>query len=333
MVITRFDDQPAARVFKNKLERRGIRVYTHRATTGYPTDVDLIVSDEGYGANRFIETDQAARRRHRRPGPGSGKLATCLSQLYHEHRAGVNAGYAKFETFPIWNLPLKHPVNVAYEAATADLARLQPDRPVPPRGVRRDGGQLQPRRRGLPGAAAHPRADPRRRRLYQSPTDMGVNRAGFGIVDDEAVREAAKQEVDPPLLPLRVRVRSWASSNTRDRAARRAAHGGTGRRGRGPRGRRARAPTPRSEAEDTGKGNDGIYCGAAIELADGTIVTGKNSPLMHAASSLVLNAVKHLAGIPDAIHLLSPTIDRRRSRTSRRTSCRRARSASTSRRR
>ncbi|HRZ67578.1 MAG TPA: DUF1846 family protein, partial [Candidatus Omnitrophota bacterium] len=120
VVITRFDNQPAARIFKNKLERRGIKVYTHSFTKGYPTDVDLIVSDEGYGANEYIETKNPLVI-VTGPGPGSGKLATCLSQLYHDHKKGAKSGYAKFETFPIWNIPLKHPVNVAYEAATADI--------------------------------------------------------------------------------------------------------------------------------------------------------------------------------------------------------------------
>ena len=120
VVITRYDDQPAAKLFKNKLERRNINVFTHRFTKGYPTDVEAIVSDEGYGANTYIETEKPLVI-VTGPGPGSGKLATCLSQLYHEHRRGIKAGYAKFETFPIWNLPLRHPVNVAYEAATADI--------------------------------------------------------------------------------------------------------------------------------------------------------------------------------------------------------------------
>src|SRR3989338_625122 len=120
VVITRFDNQPAAKIFKNKLERNNIKVYTHRFTKGYPTDIDLIVSDEGYGANEYIKTKNPLVV-VTAPGPGSGKLATCLSQLYHDHKKGIKSGYAKFETFPIWNLPLKHPVNVAYEAATADL--------------------------------------------------------------------------------------------------------------------------------------------------------------------------------------------------------------------
>jgi uncharacterized protein (UPF0371 family) len=120
VIITRFDNQPAAVHFKNKLERRGIRVYTHRFTRGYPTDVDMIVSDEGYGANDYVESNKPLVI-VTGPGPGSGKLATCLSQLYHDHKRGIRSGYAKFETFPVWNIPLKHPVNVAYEAATADI--------------------------------------------------------------------------------------------------------------------------------------------------------------------------------------------------------------------
>ncbi len=192
VVITRYDEQPAARVFKNKLERQGVRVYTHGFTTGYPTDVDTIVSARGYGANTFIPTTKRLVV-VTAPGPGSGKLATCLSQLYHEHMAGRTVGYAKFETFPIWNLPLKHPVNIAYESATADL---------------RDFNLVDPFHLEAYGqTAVNYNRDveifPVLRRIlerilgkapYKSPTDMGVNRAGFGIVDDEAVRDAAKQE-------------------------------------------------------------------------------------------------------------------------------------------
>ena len=141
------------------------------------------------------------------PGPGSGKLATCLSQLYHEHRRGLRSGYAKFETFPIWNLPLKHPVNVAYEAATADLKDFNLIDPFHLEAYRQDGRELQPRRRGVPGAAAHPVRGSRASTLYVSPTDMGVNRAGFGIVDDEVVREAARQEIIRRHFRYGVRVR------------------------------------------------------------------------------------------------------------------------------
>jgi uncharacterized protein (UPF0371 family) len=194
VVITRYDDQPAAKLFKNKLERRNIKVFTHRFTKGYPTDVEAIVSDEGYGANTYIETEKPLVI-VTGPGPGSGKLATCLSQLYHEHRRGIKAGYAKFETFPIWNLPLRHPVNVAYEAATADI---------------RDFNLIDPFHLEAYGEAAvnynrDVEVFPVVKRIlgkitggesfYRSPTDMGVNRAGFAITNDEVTREAAKQEV------------------------------------------------------------------------------------------------------------------------------------------
>jgi uncharacterized protein (UPF0371 family) len=194
VVITRFEGQPAAKIFKNKLERRNVKVYTHRATKGYPLDVDLIVSDEGYGANEYIETKKPLVV-VTGPGPGSGKLATCLSQLYHDYRKNLKSGYAKFETFPIWNLPLKHPVNVAYEAATADI---------------RDFNLIDPFHLEAYGATAinynrDVEIFPVLKRIlekitgaesaYKSPTDMGVNRAGFGIVNDELIQEAARQEV------------------------------------------------------------------------------------------------------------------------------------------
>ena len=194
VVITRFENQPSARVFKNKLQRRGLRVYTHGFTKGYPTDIETIVSDAGYGANEPIETHKPLVV-VTGPGPGSGKLATCLSQLYHDWRRGLKAGYAKFETFPIWNIPLKHPVNAAYEAATADLRDFNLVDPFHLEAhnqvainYNRDVEVFPVLRRILEkitGCAA----------VYKSPTDMGVNRAGFGIVDDGAVREAARQEL------------------------------------------------------------------------------------------------------------------------------------------
>jgi len=303
VVITRFDDQPAASMFKAKLERRGIRVYTHRFTKGYPTDVETIVSDTGYGANEHVETDRPLVV-VTGPGPGSGKLATCLSQLYHDHRKGVNAGYAKFETFPIWNLPLKHPANVAYESATADIG---------------DFNLLDPFHLEATGRVAvnynrDVEVFPVVRRiltrimggddLYQSPTDMGVNRAGFAITDDAAVREAARQEV------IRRRFRyacehamGFVDAETVERAELLMEELGA------EPADRTVVPPARGAAEDArkaGQGNKGIFCGAAMELSDGSVITGKNSPLMHAASSLILNAIKHLAGIPDEIHLLSP---------------------------
>ena len=193
-VITRYENQPSAAVFKNKLERRNIRVYTHRFTKGYPTDVDTIVSDQGYGANEYICTTKPIVV-VTGPGPNSGKLATCLSQIYHEHRNGVHAGYAKFETFPIWNLPLKHPVNMAYEAATAEIRDFNLI----------DAFHLEAYNEKTVNHNRDVEVFPVLKRIiekitrthsfYKSPTDMGVNRAGFGIIDDGVVRAAATQEV------------------------------------------------------------------------------------------------------------------------------------------
>ncbi|MBU0468801.1 MAG: DUF1846 domain-containing protein [Candidatus Omnitrophica bacterium] len=304
VVITRYENQPSANVFKNKLERQDIRVYTHSFTKGYPTDVDLIVSDQGYGANDYIETKNKLVV-VTAPGPGSGKLATCLSQLYHEHKRGVNAGYAKFETFPIWNLPLKHPVNIAYESATADLRDYNmldsfhlEKHNVKSVNYNRDMEVFPVLKRILEKIMGES--------MYSSPTDMGVNCASFGIVDDEVVQAAAKQEiirryfrskyeyamglVDKDavqrceLLIEEIGVKSY--DRTVVQPARDVA----------------------KDSEEKGLGNKGVYCGAAIELQDGTIITGKNSPLMHAASSLILNVLKHLAEIPDKIPLLSENI-------------------------
>ncbi|NIS75964.1 MAG: DUF1846 family protein, partial [Deltaproteobacteria bacterium] len=194
VVITRFEQQPAALLFKNKLERRNIPVFTHRYTKGYPTDVELIVSDEGYGANEYIETAKPLVI-VTGPGPGSGKMATCLSQLYHDYKRGIKSGYAKFETFPIWNLPLKHPVNVAYEAATADIRDFNLIDPfhLEAYGERavnynRDAEVFPVLKRVLEKITGGDS-------FYKSPTDMGVNRAGFAIIDDEVTQEAAKLEI------------------------------------------------------------------------------------------------------------------------------------------
>lgn len=304
VVITRFEDQPAVNIFKNKLERRNIKVYTHRFTKGYPTDVDMIVSDEGYGANDYIETTHPLVV-VTGPGPGSGKLATCLSQMYHEHKRGTNSGYAKFETFPIWSLPLKHPVNVAYEAATADIGDFNQIDPYhldryeqPAVNYNRDVEVFPVLKRILEKIMGHS--------VYNSPTDMGVNMAGFGIVDDELVSEAAKQEI----IRRFFRYRCEYALGYVDKATVQRAELIMKELRLKPEGRKIVEPA-RGCIENgamNGKGNEGIYCGAAIELHDGTIVTGKNSPLLHAASSLVLNAIKTLAGIPDDIHLLSPAI-------------------------
>jgi len=305
VVITRYENQTAANVFKNKLERRQVKVYTHRFTKGYPTDIDTVVSDQGYGANDYIETQRPIVV-VTGPGPGSGKLATCLSQLYHDHRRGVESGYAKFETFPIWNLPLTHPVNVAYEAATADLRDVNmidhfhleayDQRTV---NYNRDIEAFPLLKRILEKITSSPLR-------YKSPTDMGVNRAGFGIVDDAVVREAACQEIIRRYFRYACEYAlGFVDRETVERLELLLEDLGIR-----AEGRAVVAPAREAarQAQQTGKGHDGIFCGAALELRDGTIITGKNSPLLHAASSVILNAAKRLAGIPDTIHLLPPSI-------------------------
>ncbi len=306
VVITRFADQPAAIGFKNKLERRDVRVYTHRLIKGYPADVDLIVSDAGYGDSSYVETTRPLVV-VTAPGPGSGKLATCLSQVYHDYKRGVKAGYAKFETFPIWNLPLRHPVNAAYEAATADLHDVNMIDPfhleaynVRAVNYNRDVEAFPVLRRILEKITGS-------KSIYQSPTDMGVNRAGFAILDEPAATEAAKQEiirryfryaceyamglVDQDVVDRVEVLMEEFDIHPEDRAVV------------GP--ARQAAATAESNA---GKGHKGVFCGAAVRLGDGTVVVGRNSPLMHAAPSLVLNAIKALAEIPPNLHLLSPNI-------------------------
>ncbi len=308
VVITRFSGQSAAAIFKNKLERRGVKVCLHYPIEGYPTDIDTIIADEGFGKNEYIETKKPIVV-VTAPGPNSGKLSICLSQLYHEHRRGLNPGYAKFETFPIWNLPLKHPVNVAYEAATADIQDFNLVDPFhlseykeTAINYNRDVESFPILKLMLSRILDQNVNLP----MYKSPTDMGVNRAGFGIINDSVVQEAAKQElirryfrynseyvlgverketVDRVLMlmeELGVKVTDRKVVEVSRRAA--------------------------EEAESGGKGNEGIYCGAAMELIGGVIITGKNSKLMHAASSLILNALKVLARIPDEILLLSPHV-------------------------
>ncbi len=305
VVITRFEEQAAAVQFKNKLERRGISVYTHKFTKGYPTDVETIVSEQGYGANACIPTTKPIVV-ITGPGPGSGKLATALSQLYHERKRGVSAGYAKFETFPIWNLPLKHPVNVAYEAATADLRDVNII----------DSHHLEAYDKKTVNYNRDVEAFPLLRRIiekitdkpcpYKSPTDMGVNRAGFGIVDDQVVRDAAVQEI----VRRYFRYSCEYAVGLTDKGTVERADLIMREIGAKPEDRPVVLPA-RKAAEDAGqagKGRDGIFCGSALMLRDGTVITGKNSETMHAASCLILNAAKHLAGIPSEIDLLPRSV-------------------------
>ena len=305
VVITRYENQPSAKTFKNKLERRNIHVYTHRYTKGYPTDVDTIVSDEGYGANEYIHTKKPIVV-VTGPGPYSGKLATCLSQIYHEYRHGVHASYAKFETFPIWNLPLKHPVNMAYEAATADIRDFNMIDSFHLEAYNEKAVNYNRDVEVFPVLMRIMEKITGKHSFYKSPTDMGVNRAGFGIIDDDAVREAAVQEIIRRYFRYACEyVMGFADKETVQRVELLLEDLGAK-----PENRIVVQPARQAalEAEKKGKGNEGIFCGAAIELPDGSIVTGKNSPLMHSASALILNAVKQLAGIPDAIHLLPPNI-------------------------
>jgi uncharacterized protein (UPF0371 family) len=305
VVITRYEDQPAAKAFKNKLERRGVKVYTHKFTKGYPTDVDTIVSKDGYGKNKYIETEKPIVV-VTGPGPGSGKLATCLSQLYHENLRGVDAGYAKFETFPIWNLPLKHPVNVAYESATCELKDVNVI----------DHFHLEAYNKYSVNYNRDVEAFPLLNRIiekitgkpsfYKSPTDMGVNCAGLAITDDEVVKEASNQEIirrffryscEYAIGLVSIETVQRAEVIMKDIGAK-------------PSDRKIVEHASKSafDGKKNEKGYDGIYCGSAIELKDGTIITGNNSSLMHAASALILNSVKHLAKIPEDIHLLQPAM-------------------------
>ena len=287
VVITQFSGQAGAMAFKTKLENLGIRVYLHYPIAGYPSNIPFIVSDEGYGKNEYIETSRPLVV-ITAPGPGSGKMATCLSQLYHEHKRGIHAGYAKFETFPIWNIPLKHPVNLAYEAATADLNDVNM---IDPFHLEAYGETTVNYNRDV---EIFPVLSAIFERIfgkcpYQSPTDMGVNMAGNCIIDDEACREASRQEI--------IR-RYYQESNTEEEVFKlellmKQAGISTENR---------RVTTAALErAEKTGAP------AAAIELEDGRILTGKTSDLLGASAALLLNTLKELAQIPHNLHVLSPT--------------------------
>ena len=308
VVITRFNNQSAAVMFKNKLERRGVKVYLHYPIEGYPTNMDAVVSESGFGKNDYIETTKPIVV-VTAPGPNSGKLSTCLSQMYHEHKRGVNAGYAKFETFPIWNIALKHPVNVAYEAATADIQDFNLVDPFHLSVYAKTSVNYNRDVESFPilKLILSKITDIKDKGLqYNSPTDMGVNRAGFGIVDDNVVREAAKQELIRRYFRYNMEyVLGIEKRETVDRVVMLMEELGVKATDRVV---VAEARAAAEGAEAAGKGNDGMFCGSAIQLADGRIITGKNSKLMHSAASLVLNAVKVLARIPDEILILSPHI-------------------------
>ena len=295
IALTQYAEQPSAAVFEKRMTKLGLKVYRHYSIPNYPSDLKLVVSDEGYGRNDYIKTTRSLVV-VTGPGPGSGKMATCLSQLYHEHKRGVKAGYAKFETFPIWNLPLKHPVNLAYEAATADLNDVNM---IDPFHLEAYGETTVNYNRDV---EIFPVLRTIFERIYgecpyKSPTDMGVNMVGMSISDDEVCREASRQEIIRRYFKAACQVRQGLSSGEEV-------------------GKiellmsalkiepenRAVVPAALKIYEATGKP------AAAIELPDGRIVTGKTTDLFGPVSAAMLNALKALAGIPDEIKLIAPTV-------------------------
>ena len=293
VVITKFNGQEGATLFKNRLEKLGIKVYRHYVISGYPSNIPHIVSEDGYGKNEYIETTRPLVV-VTAPGPGSGKMAVCLSQLYHEHKRGICAGYSKFETFPIWNIPLKHPVNLAYEAATADLNDVNM---IDPFHLEAYGKTTVNYNRDV---EIFPVLNAMFERIagespYKSPTDMGVNMAGNCICDDEACRDASCQEIirryydsrrrqligacpDDEVYKMEI-LMNQAGINVHDRPV---------------------VDAALQRAKET----DGPA--AALQLQDGRIITGKTSNLLGAASSMLLNALKELAGIDHTTHVISP---------------------------
>ena len=293
VVLTRYHEQALAKAFQSRLEGIGIKVYHHYDIAGYPSDTAHIVSSEGFGKNDYIETTRSLVV-VTAPGPGSGKLATCLSQLYHEHEKGITAGYAKFETFPIWNLSINHPVNLAYEAATADLNDVNMIDPfhldaygVTTVNYNRDVEAFPVLVAIFEKILGHC--------PYKSPTDMGVNMVGNCIVEDEAARAASRQEIIRRYYVALCELKQGKGSEETIRKLEILMK----KAGVTPEERRVVAPALEL-AEKTGKP------AAAMELPDGTIVNGKTSDLLGASSALLLNALKHLANLPDELHMISP---------------------------
>ncbi len=307
IVITLFNDQPMAKTFANRLLRRNEKVYFHRFTKGYPTDINTIVSDEGYGANPYIETSKPLVV-VTAPGPGSGKMATCLSQLYHEYKRGVKAGYAKFETFPVWNLDLKHPVNVAYEAATADLKDVNMidnfhfnAYGVPAVNYNRDLEVFPIVRNILSRITGNDK-------IYQSPTDMGVNMVGFAISNDDIVRKASIEEIIRRYYKAQCEYKKGTTSID------------TVKRIEYLMGEFNIDPLSRKVVVVAKEKQHEMHTPVvALQLGDGHIVTGRQKDLMTAACACVLNAVKYLAKIDDKLelipkHLLEPVLELKRNR-------------------
>ena len=295
VVLTRYHGQNLAKAFQSRLEGLGIRVYHHYDIEGYPNNTAHIVSPEGFGRNDYIETTRSLVV-ITAPGPGSGKLATCLSQLYHEHIRGNTAGYAKFETFPIWNLSINHPVNLAYEAATADLNDVNM---IDPFHLDAYGTTTVNYNRDV---EAYPVLVAIFEKIlgecpYKSPTDMGVNMVGNCIVDDEAARQASRQEIIRRYYEALCDQKKGKSVEEAIRKLELLMK----KIGIDPSERKVVAPALK-RAEETGD------AAAAMELPDGTIVTGRTSDLLGASSALLLNALKKIGGLPDDLHMISPIV-------------------------
>ena len=293
VVITKYNAQESAELFKNRLEKLGIKVYRHYLIPGYPTNVPFIVSDDGYGKNDYIKTSRPLVV-VTAPGPGSGKMAVCLSQLYHEHKHGIKAGYAKFETFPIWNIPLKHPVNLAYEAATADLNDINM---IDPFHLEAYGETTINYNRDV---EIFPVLNAMFQRIYgespyKSPTDMGVNMAGNCICDDDACQEASRQEIIRRYYKSMDALVSGSGTENEVRKIElllQQAHAEIT-------DRKVVPAALEKEKETNGPA-------AAMELPDGRIVCGKTSDLLGASAALLLNALKELAGVDHEQHVISP---------------------------
>ena len=292
--LTHFASQPSAVAYQKKLESLGLKVYRHYPIAGYPSNIPFIVSDDGFGKNEYIETSRSLVV-ITAPGPGSGKMATCLSQLYHEYKRGIKAGYAKYETFPVWNLPLKHPVNLAYEAATADLKDVNM---IDPFHLEAYGETTINYNRDV---EVFPVLNAMFEKImgespYKSPTDMGVNMAGFGIIDDDVVKEASKQEIIRRYFNALCQKRQGTSDEEESfkiellmKQAEISVDD------------RKVVSAAKVKAEATGEP------AAAIELPDGRILTGKTSELLGASSAMLLNALKALAGLDDEKELIQAT--------------------------
>lgn len=291
VVITHWGGQPAAVAFKQRLERLGIRTYCHYLIEGYPHNVELIASDEGFGKNDYVETERPLVI-VTAPGPGSGKMAVCLSQLYNENKRGVRAGYAKFETFPVWNLPLKHPVNIAYEAATADLNDVNMIDPFHLEAYNKIAINynrdieifpvLNALFEGIYGTNP-----------YKSPTDMGVNMVGFCISDDDVCVEASKNEIIRRYYSATNKLALGACNDAEIKKIQLLMQ-------------QAKISTDFRRVTTAAKGrlNETGHTSAAIELQDGTIISANSSPLLGCSAALILNVTKHLAGIDHDLKLI-----------------------------